>query len=59
LRSAGQPAGLFRSAATESKRNEVERHEPSAGDAIAVLAWCVGIALVGRLWSRATFSKRA
>ena len=27
--------------------------------AAAALAWCAGIALVGYLWSRATFSKRA
>jgi ABC-2 type transport system permease protein len=32
---------------------------PSAGYAAAALAWCAGIALVGYLWSRATFSKRA
>jgi ABC-2 type transport system permease protein len=32
---------------------------PSAGDAIAALAWCAGIALVGYLWALATFKKRA
>ena len=32
---------------------------PSAGDAIAAVAWCVGIALVGYLWARSTFTKRA
>jgi len=32
---------------------------PSWGYAAAALAWCAGIALVGYLWSRATFSKRA
>lgn len=32
---------------------------PSAGDAIAAIAWCVGIALVGYLWSLSTFKKRA
>nr|WP_221374109.1 ABC transporter permease [Actinoplanes polyasparticus] len=32
---------------------------PSAGTAIAAVAWCVGIALVGYLWSTATFKKRA
>src|SRR5690349_15543622 len=32
---------------------------PSAGDAIAAAAWCVGIALVGYLWSLSTFKKRA
>lgn len=33
--------------------------EPSAGHAITAIAWCVGIALVGYLWSLATFTKRA
>lgn len=32
---------------------------PSAGDAITAVAWCVGIALVGYLWARSTFTKRA
>ena len=32
---------------------------PSTGNAIAAVAWCAGIALVGYLWARATFSKRA
>ncbi|MCM4076275.1 ABC transporter permease [Paractinoplanes hotanensis] len=32
---------------------------PSAGTAIAAIAWCAGIALVGYLWSTATFKKRA
>ncbi len=32
---------------------------PSGGYAAAALTWCAGIALVGYLWSRATFSKRA
>jgi ABC-2 type transport system permease protein len=32
---------------------------PSSGYAAAALAWCAGIALIGYLWSRATFSKRA
>ena len=32
---------------------------PSAGDAIAAIAWCAGIALVGYLWSLSTFKKRA
>ena len=32
---------------------------PSAGYVIAAVAWCVGIALVGYLWSLATFNKRA
>ncbi|MEU8635289.1 ABC transporter permease [Amycolatopsis sp. NPDC048633] len=32
---------------------------PSTGYAIAAIAWCVGIALVGYLWARSTFKKRA
>lgn len=32
---------------------------PSTGDAIAALAWCVGIAIVGYLWALATFRRRA
>jgi ABC-2 type transport system permease protein len=32
---------------------------PSGGYIAAALAWCAGIALVGYLWSRATFSQRA
>ncbi|HEY6786340.1 MAG TPA: ABC transporter permease [Trebonia sp.] len=32
---------------------------PSGGYVTVALAWCVGTALVGYLWSRATFSKRA
>ena len=32
---------------------------PSAGDAIAAVAWCAGIALVGYLWALSTFQKRA
>jgi ABC-2 type transport system permease protein len=32
---------------------------PHAGDVIAALAWCVGIGLVGYLWARSTFTKRA
>ena len=32
---------------------------PSGGYAAAAVAWCAGIALVGYLWSRATFNKRA
>ena len=33
--------------------------EPSASKAIIAVAWCVGIGLVGYLWSLATFTKRA
>ena len=32
---------------------------PSTGDAITAIAWCVGIALVGYVWARSTFTKRA
>ena len=32
---------------------------PQAGDAVAAIAWCAGIAAVGYLWSAATFSRRA
>jgi ABC-2 type transport system permease protein len=33
--------------------------EPNADSAIAAVAWCVGIALVGYVWSLSTFKKRA
>jgi ABC-2 type transport system permease protein len=33
--------------------------DPSASSAITAVAWCVGITLVGYLWSLATFKKRA
>jgi ABC-2 type transport system permease protein len=33
--------------------------EPSASRAITAVAWCVGAALVGYLWSLRTFNKRA
>jgi ABC-2 type transport system permease protein len=32
---------------------------PSAGYAMAAIAWCVGIAVVGYVWARAKFSQRA
>jgi ABC-2 type transport system permease protein len=32
---------------------------PQAGDVIAALAWCIGIALIGYLWASSTFKKRA
>ena len=32
---------------------------PSAGHAIAALAWCAGAAIIGYLWSLSTFKKRA
>ncbi|WP_309109958.1 ABC transporter permease [Saccharothrix sp.] len=31
---------------------------PSTGDTVAAIAWCVGIALVGYVWARATFTRR-
>ncbi len=43
----------------ETLRALLTGHHPSAGHAIAALAWCVGIALVGYLWALATFRKRA
>jgi ABC-2 type transport system permease protein len=33
--------------------------DPSASKAIVAIAWCAGIALVGYVWSLATFSRRA
>jgi ABC-2 type transport system permease protein len=33
--------------------------EPSGSKAIVAIAWCVGIALVGYVWSLSTFKKRA
>jgi ABC-2 type transport system permease protein len=33
--------------------------EPSASSAIVAVVWCVGIALVGYVWSLSTFKKRA
>jgi len=33
--------------------------EPSASKAIIAVAWCVGIGLVGYVWSLATFNRRA
>ena len=32
---------------------------PSATSAITAIAWCIGLTLVGYLWARATFTKRA
>jgi ABC-2 type transport system permease protein len=32
---------------------------PATGDVIAALAWCTGIAVVGYVWARSTFKKRA
>ncbi|TDV56536.1 ABC transporter permease [Actinophytocola oryzae] len=43
----------------ETMRGLLDGAGPATGDVIAALAWCVGIALVGYLWARATFTKRA
>ena len=32
---------------------------PSAGSAVTAIAWCVGLASIGYLWARASFTKRA
>ncbi|MEU7768653.1 ABC transporter permease [Nocardia sp. NPDC049190] len=32
---------------------------PDTGAAITAIAWCVGVALIGYLWARSTFTKRA
>ncbi|MEU6429271.1 ABC transporter permease [Microbispora sp. NPDC046973] len=32
---------------------------PSTGSAVTAIAWCVGLTLVGYLWARASFKKRA
>jgi ABC-2 type transport system permease protein len=32
---------------------------PHTGDVVQAIGWCVGIALVGYLWARSTFNKRA
>ncbi|MGW1993894.1 ABC transporter permease [Embleya sp. NPDC001921] len=33
--------------------------DPSGGDAIAAVAWCVGLALLGYVWAVSTFKKRS
>ncbi|MFE3197959.1 ABC transporter permease [Embleya sp. NPDC055664] len=33
--------------------------DPSTGDALAGIAWCIGLALVGYVWAVSTFKKRA
>jgi len=70
LSSAIVPAGTMRAGARqfaeyqpftpiiETLRGLLTGH-PSAGHAIAALAWCAGIALVGCLWALATFRRRA
>ncbi|WP_433627434.1 ABC transporter permease [Nocardia sp. CA-120079] len=42
----------------EALRGFLDGH-PSGGYTAAALAWCAGFAIVGYLWSRATFNKRA
>ncbi len=42
----------------ESLRGFLTGH-PSGGYTAAALAWCAGFAVVGYIWSRATFNKRA
>ncbi|MER6214442.1 ABC transporter permease [Streptomyces sp. NPDC048387] len=32
---------------------------PSGGDALAAVAWCLGLALLGYIWAVSTFNKRA
>lgn len=32
---------------------------PATGDVVAAVAWCLGLAAVGYLWARATFTRRA
>jgi ABC-2 type transport system permease protein len=32
---------------------------PQAGDLVAALAWCAGLAIVGYVWATATFNRRA
>jgi ABC-2 type transport system permease protein len=43
----------------ETLRGLVTGQQPSAAHAIAALAWCAGIGLVGYLWALATFRRRA
>jgi ABC-2 type transport system permease protein len=42
----------------ETLRGLLTTGSPSAGDAIAAIAWSVGIGLVGYLWALATFKRR-
>ena len=43
----------------ETLRALLSGEHPSAGHAIAAVAWCVGFTLVGYLWALSTFKKRA
>lgn len=42
----------------ETLRGLIEGN-PSGGDAVAAVAWCVGFTVVGYLWAVSTFKKRA
>ncbi|MFD8146632.1 ABC transporter permease [Streptomyces sp. NPDC059708] len=42
----------------ETLRGLLQGH-PSGGDALAAVAWCLGLALVGYLWAVSSFNKRA
>jgi ABC-2 type transport system permease protein len=43
----------------ETLRGLLTGQQPSAAHAIAGLAWCAGIAIVGYLWALSTFGRRA
>ena len=43
----------------ETLRALLSGEHPSAGHAIAAVAWCVGFGLLGYLWAVSTFKKRA
>ena len=43
----------------ETLRGLLAGHNPSSGDAIAAVAWSLGLALVGYVWAVSTFKKRA
>ncbi|AZM51512.1 ABC transporter permease [Streptomyces sp. WAC 01529] len=43
----------------ETLRGLLVETGPSSGDAIAAVAWCVGLSLLGYVWALTTFKKRA
>ncbi|MGW5731371.1 MULTISPECIES: ABC transporter permease [Streptomyces] len=43
----------------ETLRGLLLESGPSSGDAIAAVAWCVGLALLGYTWALSSFKKRA
>jgi ABC-2 type transport system permease protein len=43
----------------ETLRGLLSGSHPSTGDAVAAVAWCAGLAIVGYVWAVATFRKRA